>query len=66
LDVDEVRARLATDEAAQQVMDDAAHGQQLGVTGVPFFVFGNKYGVSGAQPPEMILQVMNRVQEEIS
>ena len=65
-DPDEVRARLATDEAEQQVLADAAHGQQLGVTGVPFFVFENRYGFSGAQPPAVILQVMQQVQEEMT
>lgn len=65
MDTDDVRARLASDEAEQQVLADAAYGQQLGVTGVPFFVFENKYAFSGAQPPEAILQVMNRVIEEM-
>ncbi|MEO0564647.1 MAG: DsbA family oxidoreductase [Chloroflexota bacterium] len=64
MDADEVRARLETDEAEQQVLADAARGQQLGVTGVPFFVFENRYGFSGAQPPAVILQMMQQIQEE--
>jgi predicted DsbA family dithiol-disulfide isomerase len=31
---------------------------------VPFFIFNDKYAFSGAQPPEVILQVLSRVVEE--
>lgn len=58
-----LRAGLAGDAGAAAVLADAARGQQLGVTGVPFFVLENKYALSGAQPPAMILQVMHQVRE---
>ena len=32
------------------VRGEIANAQQMGVTGVPFFVFNGKYAVSGAQP----------------
>ena len=33
----------------------------LGVTGVPFFVVvGRRYAISGAQPPELIAQALDR------
>ena len=31
---------------------------QLGATGVPFFVFDMKYGISGAQPLEAFIQTL--------
>ena len=31
---------------------------QLGATGVPFFVFDMKYGISGAQPQEVFTQTL--------
>jgi len=36
----------------------------LGVTGVPFFVIDRRYGISGAQPAETIVQVLERVWAE--
>jgi predicted DsbA family dithiol-disulfide isomerase len=30
----------------------------LGITGVPFFVINRRYGVSGAQPPELMLKAL--------
>lgn len=38
--------------------------RQLGITGVPFFIFERRYGVPGAQDPEVLLQVIDRVAEE--
>lgn len=45
---------------------DLQNARQLGVTGVPFFVLQNKYGVSGAQPSELFGQALNKVWAEIS
>lgn len=38
----------------------------LGVEGVPFFIFDQKLAVSGAQPPEVLLQAMQRVQDHVA
>ncbi len=43
-----------------------AMARQMGVSGVPFFIFERKYGVSGAQPPEQLLQVIDKVAEELA
>jgi len=32
----------------------------FGITGVPFFVFGGRFGVSGAQPIEVLLGALER------
>ncbi len=34
--------------------------QQLGITGVPFYIINNKYGLSGAQPPEAFIEVIQK------
>jgi predicted DsbA family dithiol-disulfide isomerase len=60
LDADEVAATLSTDAFDEQVVADEQQAQELGVTGVPFFVIDLRYGLSGAQPPEMLLQVLER------
>jgi predicted DsbA family dithiol-disulfide isomerase len=61
LDADDMRARLLTDEAASDVLADAQAGARIGVTGVPFFVLNQRYAFSGAQPPEVILDVLRQV-----
>lgn len=47
-----------TDEATVRGLIDQA--QQAGVSGVPFFIIGGRYGVSGAQSPEAILEVLDK------
>lgn len=60
LDADEVAGVLATDAHAADVRDDEANARELGITGVPFFVFGGKYAVSGAQSAEVLLGALER------
>ena len=60
IDADEARAVLSSDAHAEAVAADAAQAQAYGATGVPFFVFDAKYGVSGAQPVEAFTQVLER------
>ncbi|MNW66376.1 DSBA-like thioredoxin domain protein [compost metagenome] len=49
---------------ADEVEQDIAAAQQLNVTGVPFFVFNNKYAVSGAQPGPVFTEVLDTVWAE--
>lgn len=58
LDATEVRSLLASDEHAASVREDQALAAQIGVRGVPFFVVADRFGLSGAQPPERILEVL--------
>jgi predicted DsbA family dithiol-disulfide isomerase len=60
LDVSEVSATLHTDAFTDHVVADEQQAHELGVTGVPFFVIDLRHGLSGAQPPEMLLQVLER------
>ena len=46
---------------ASAVKNDISEAQQIGVRGVPFFVFDRKYAVSGAQPIEHFEQTINEV-----
>lgn len=52
-------------EYDKEVVMDIYEAQQVGVQGVPFFVFNNKYAVSGAQPVESFEQVLTQVYEEM-
>lgn len=66
LDAGEVRAALENQTYAQAVRQDEAQAQAYGIQGVPFFVLGGKYGVSGAQAPETMLGVLNQIWSELS
>lgn len=53
---------IVTDESiAKSVQAEIAHYQKMGVSGVPFFVINNKYGISGAQPTEAFLEALSQV-----
>lgn len=65
LDSKEIKAVLSDKDAyKQEVLEDQARAQALGITGVPFFVFNGKYAISGAQPVETFMQALERVAEE--
>ena len=49
---------------ADDVRADVAAARDLGVTGVPFFLFDGDVGFGGAQPPERMLQALRRVWAE--
>jgi predicted DsbA family dithiol-disulfide isomerase len=63
--VDPVEARdvLATDRFADDVREDELLASRLGIQGVPFFVLDRRLGVSGAQPPEVLVQALERAWE---
>lgn len=60
LNADETKAVLESDKYTDAVNDDINESQQLGVRGVPFFVFDRKYAVSGAQPAEAFLETLQK------
>lgn len=49
---------LATDEDSEQLKARDIHARERGVTGVPCFIIGNQYVVSGAQPPQVWADVI--------
>ncbi len=60
LDRGEVTRVLASGEYGDAVDTDEAMAQALGATGVPLFVIDRRYGISGAQPPEVIVQALDQ------
>jgi len=64
LQAEEIRTVLQSEKYAQDVLLDQYKAQQIGANGVPFYVFNNKYAVSGAQPSEVFAQVLEKVWEE--
>ncbi len=60
LPADEVREVLATERFAEEVRADEAQAVEFGIRGVPFFVVDRRVAVSGAQPPEVLLQLLKQ------
>ena len=58
------RAALARDAHAAAVRADEARARAFGITGVPFFAIDEKYGVSGAQPADALLEVLEQAWQE--
>lgn len=64
LDAEAARQALLAGTYANEVRCDEYEAQQIGVQGVPFFVFDDKYAVSGAQPSEVFAEVLGKAWEE--
>ena len=59
--------RLINDPAELAITEDlATQAAADGITGVPFFVFGNKYALSGAQPQEVFARALAQTLAEIA
>lgn len=65
--LDETAFRLALDDPQydQQVSDDVEQAYQYGLNGVPALIFNHKYLVSGAQPYEVLVRVVEKLQTEV-
>ncbi|HRI54398.1 MAG TPA: DsbA family oxidoreductase [Pseudomonadota bacterium] len=59
----EVRELLAGDRYSREVRADEQEARSLHISGVPFFVIAECYGLSGAQPSETILGAISQAWE---
>ena len=59
-----VEALLATDQDKQEVTQEIAVAQQMGVSGVPCFIIDNKYAVMGAQSALNIAEAITQAAKE--
>lgn len=64
LPAERVRAVLGSDEFAGAVRADEEQAGAYGISGVPFFVVDGRYGISGAQPVELLLQSLEQAWSE--
>ena len=51
-------------EEADALRAEEERSRRMGVTGVPFFIIGGRYAVTGAQDPAVLRGVLDRVAEE--
>lgn len=61
---EEARAVLNSNRYADEVNAEISEASQIGVRGVPFFVFDRKYAISGAQPEEIFTKTLETVWAE--
>ena len=61
LDPQVVNQALGTEQGEAEVRTEEATGHRMGIRGVPYFLFNNRYGFSGAQPVEVFTSAISRV-----
>ena len=64
LEEEAFRTALQEPQWEQAVLGDVATAHNYGINGVPALVFENKYLVSGAQPYDVLMQVVEQIQSE--
>ncbi len=57
---------LESDAFAEDVRADEERARSFGISGVPFFAIDERYGVSGAQPPEVLLDALRQAWSEMA
>ncbi len=65
LDEAEIKQMLESNVYADAVQKDIYEANELGIRGVPFFLFNNKYAISGAQQPQALLHALNKAWQEM-
>jgi len=64
IEEDSLRRDLTSETVRAQVEAEAREAVRLGISGVPCFIINDKYVFSGAQPPEVITQILQKVTKE--
>ena len=64
MDADRVRQRLLSDEDVDTITAEVQSFERAGVNGVPYFILGGIFAVSGAQEPEYLAEAMERTVTE--
>jgi predicted DsbA family dithiol-disulfide isomerase len=64
IDAGEARAMLESDRFTDEVRADEELAGRFGINGVPFFVLDRHFGISGAQPVEVLLEALEQAAAE--
>ena len=65
LDVPITAEQLTDEQNYNQVLQQDIYGKNLGITGVPFFIFEEKYALNGAQPVSAFKNVIQTLNGEL-
>ena len=66
LDRGKVETLLNSTTGVAEVALAESELQRMGISGVPFYIINDKYGISGAQPPEAFVNAFRNVASEVS
>lgn len=64
LNKEEAEKVLNSDQYIDAVNQDIYEARQVGVRGVPFFVFNNKWGIAGAEPQHIFEQTIEQAAQD--
>ena len=64
LDREATRQFLASDQGVEVVREEESAGHRLGIRGVPYFVLNGTYAISGAQPPDIFVSALQKVEAD--
>lgn len=65
-DATEARAHLSSDDGRAAIAAADARTREMGIGGVPFFIFNGRLAVSGAQPPEILCEALAQAETRAS
>lgn len=63
---EKVSALLNSEEGLKEVIATEKLNEQRGVSGVPFYIINDQYGISGAQPTEVFIQALTQIGSEVN
>jgi predicted DsbA family dithiol-disulfide isomerase len=58
MDAEAVGRQFAGDDGVDAIRNEIAEAQEIGVTGVPFFIFASRFAVSGAQSADVLARAL--------
>jgi predicted DsbA family dithiol-disulfide isomerase len=64
LDAEQTRAGLASDKDVAEVEREALAAKDAGIQGVPMYILGGRFAVSGAQAPEYLAEAIERAAQD--
>lgn len=63
IDIETLRTRLSGNDALDDVITDEKLANEIGISGVPFFIANGKLAMSGAQPPDVFASFLAKAAE---
>lgn len=57
----DIKETIENEDFTTAIQQDIVEAQQIGVSGVPFFVFDRKYAISGAQPIDVFINTIRQL-----
>lgn len=61
---EDIKDMLQSDKFKEEVEQDENEATKLGIRSVPYFIFNRKYAISGAQPSNKFLEILQKIKEE--